>query len=383
MKGDGSVFPRKDGRWAGSFEVQSPLGRRRKVVYGDNQRDALEKLKVARRQYEQSGSIAANLTVKGWLDQWLDGLGKDNAVRNRTLASSYRSKMGHVAATIGHVKLDKLTVEHVKTVYRVMADEGLAKSTIVSTHRILNHAIRDAYQDQKVGRNVMLLVKTPRVGKGAKATEHMTPAEVLKVLKALEGDRLASRWLFQITLGARQGEVLGLGWEDIDLPAERVAISRAVQRQTGKGLVFVEPKSETSKGSLPLPPLLLAALASRGEAWLTEPRPDLSSRGELAPDALVWGTSAGLPYDAKDDLKAWRAVLTRAGVSDRYGTHSARHGLATLMANRNVPVKVIQGILRHSDAALTMRVYAGFDDGATRKALEQAEAAMWSDGETE
>jgi integrase len=376
MKGDGSVFPRKDGRWAGSFEVQSPLGRRRKVVYGANQRDALEKLKKARREYEQSGSIAANLTVKGWLDQWLDGLEKDQAVRPRTLASGYRSKMGHVSDTIGHVKLDKLTVEHVKTVYRVMADEGLARSTIVSTHRILNHAIRDAYQDQKVGRNVMLLVKTPKVGKEAKATEHMTPAEVLKVLKALEGERLASRWLFQMTLGPRQAEVLGFGWEDADLAAARVTIRRAVQRQTGKGLVFVEPKSQTSNRSLPLPPLLLAALVARQERWLTEPRPVLA--GHYAPAALVWGTPDGLPYDAKDDLKAWRQLLTRAGVSDRYGTHSARHGLATLMANRNVPVKVIQGILGHADAALTMRVYAGFDDGATRKALEQTEAAMWA-----
>jgi integrase len=66
-------------------------------------------------------------------------------------------------------------------------------------------------------------------------------------------------------------------------------------------------------------------------------------------------------------------------VNTAYGTHSARHGLATLMANRNVPVKVLQGILGHADPSLTLRVYAGLEDNAQRQALEMAEAEMWSD----
>lgn len=378
-KGDGSVFQRKDDRWSGSFEVESPLGRRRKYVYAATKKGCLSKLKAAMREYERTGALAANLTVKDWLTHWLDGLEQDNAVRTRTLESGYRSKMGHVTDLIGSVRLDKVSAEHVKSVYRAMAAKDLAKGTIVQTHRILAHAMKDAYQEGKVGRNVMELVPTPKVGKGPKESRHMTPAEVLKVLKALEGDRLASRWLFQITMGARQGEVLGLGWEDVDLDDERVFIHRTVQRHKGKGLVFDEPKSKTSQRSLPLPPLLLAAFQGRQQRWLTEPRPDLSDRGELAPYALVWGTEKGLPYDDKVDRKAWRALLTRAGVDPTYGTHSARHGLATLMANRQVPVKVIQNVLGHADAALTMRAYAGFDDSATRRALVEAEAAMWSE----
>jgi integrase len=377
QKGEGSIHLRGDGRWMGSFEVDSPLGRRRKYVYAKTQRDCARALAEARREYERTGSLVANVTVKDWLDHWLDGLQQDKAVRARTLESGYRSKMGNVADLIGTVRLDKLTADHVKGVYRTLADRGMARSSIVQTHRILARAIKDAYQDGKVGRNVMELVKTPKVGNAAKQTEHMTAAEVRKVLGQLVGDRLAARWLFQITLGPRQSEVLGLGWEDVDLEAERVTIRRKVERQRGKGLVFDEPKSKTSTRSLALPPLLLAALQARHDRWLTEPRPELA--GDLAPHALVFGRPDGLPYDNKADRKAWRELLKRAGVNTAYGTHSARHGLATLMANRNVPVKVLQGILGHADPSLTLRVYAGLEDNAQRQALEMAEAEMWSD----
>lgn len=381
QKGEGSVFKRADGRYSGSFEVDSPLGRRRKFVYAKNQRECNAKLKAAMREYERTGALAANLTVKDWLTRWLDGLEQDNAVRARTLESGYRSKMGNVTDVIGNVRLDKLRAEQVKGVYRVLAAKGQARGTIVQTHRILGHAIKDAYQAQQVGMNVMELVPTPKVGKAAKPTLHMSPGEVLKVLKQLEGDRLASRWLFQITLGARQGEVLGLGWEDVDLANEQVTIRRTLQRLKGRGLVFEDPKSKTSQRDLPLPPLLLAALQARERAWLTEPRPDLSERGTSPPYALVWGTPEGLPIDGKIDRAAWRALLKRAGVSQAYGTHSARHGLATLLANTAVPPKVIQNILGHADAALTMRVYAGSDVSAQRRALELAERTMWSDGD--
>lgn len=381
QKGEGSIGLRADGRWMGSFEVESPLGRKRKYVYAPTQRACADALKKARRDYERTGSLSADLTLSDWLTMWLDGLQHDQAVRPRTLAASYRPKMGAVSALIGKVRLDKLTAEHVKSVYRQLAKDGAAKATIVQTHRILSRAIKDAYQAQRVGRNVMELVPTPKVGKAAKQTEHMSAADVYRVLKAIDGDRLMSRWLFQITLGARQSEVLGLGWEDVDFDGRRVTIRRSVQREIGKGLRFGEPKSETSHRNVALPPVLLAALQSRHERWLTEPRPDLSDRGDLAPHALVWGTPAGLPYDDKVDREAWKQLLTRAGVEGSYGTHSARHGLATLLANRNVPVKVLQGILGHADPQMTLGTYAGLEDAAQRLALEEAEAAIWSYGD--
>jgi len=39
----------------------------------------------------------------------------------------------------------------------------------------------------------------------------------------------------------RQGELLGLSWDAVDLDADRLVVQRALQRQRVAGLVFVEP----------------------------------------------------------------------------------------------------------------------------------------------
>jgi integrase len=362
----------------GSFVVDTPNGKGRKYVYAHNQRDCIRALAEARRHYERTGTLTANVTLKDWLDHWVKGLEADKAIRARTLASSYRPKCANISEAIGRHRLDKLTADHVKGFYRGLRDKGAARATIVQHHRILAKAMRDAYQSGRVGRNVMELVPTPKIGKAAKKPQRMTPDEVRKVLEHLHGDRLAARWLFQMTVGCRQSEALGLGWEDVDFDAQTVTIRRKVERVNGLGLVFDEPKSETSTRTLSLPPILLAALKAREERWLTEPRPDLSDRGDLAPESLVFGRPDGLPYDDKADRKAWRELLTRSGVDAKYGTHSARHGLATLAANRGIPVKVLQGILGHADPSMTLGTYAGLDDPAQRAALADLEAAMWS-----
>jgi integrase len=85
------------------------------------------------------------------------------------------------------------------------------------------------------------------------AAEHeITPlssAEAQRLIKAAEGDRMQARWLVGLALGLRQGEALGLWWDDLDLDAGLLRVRRALQRRRGGGLVFTEPK--TSAASAP------------------------------------------------------------------------------------------------------------------------------------
>ena len=47
--------------------------------------------------------------------------------------------------------------------------------------------------------------------------------------------------------GPPHRETLGLKWSDVDLVTGRLQVKRALQRQRGRGLVFVEPKSFRSR----------------------------------------------------------------------------------------------------------------------------------------
>ena len=63
----------------------------------------------------------------------------------------------------------------------------------------------------------------------------LSAAEARRLIQAAQQDRMQARWLVGLALGLRQGEALGLWWEDIDLIAGLLRVRRALQRQRGGG----------------------------------------------------------------------------------------------------------------------------------------------------
>jgi integrase len=69
--------------------------------------------------------------------------------------------------------------------------------------------------------------------------------------------------------------------------------------------------------------------------------------------------------------------LIDADYTGRAGLHAFRHSLATvLIVEEKVDPKTAQGILRHTDAGLTMNIYTHAQDPAKRAALERFESRL-------
>jgi integrase len=80
--------------------------------------------------------------------------------------------------------------------------------------------------------------------------------------RAARQGRLEARWVLAIALGLRQGEALGLRWEDVDLENGTLRVRGQIQRNVdgGGGLRWVEMKTARSRRTLPLPSSVRAAL---------------------------------------------------------------------------------------------------------------------------
>ena len=65
-------------------------------------------------------------------------------------------------------------------------------------------------------------------------------------------DRLRALWITALGPGMRQGELLGLRWEDVDLEAGRLRVRHTLGRVDGK-LTLLEPKTERSRRTVVLP----------------------------------------------------------------------------------------------------------------------------------
>ena len=216
---------------------------------------------------------------------------------------------------------------------------------------VLRQALDDAEALGLVPRNVGKLVRPPR-GK-VRSAQSLTTAQARVLLAAIRGDRLEALYRLCLALGLRQGEALGLHWADVDLDRRSLVVHEEVQRVTGEGLVFQEPKSAESARTIKLPQFLVGVLRAH-KAQQNELR--LASGPHWADQGLVFCTRTGRPFDGPNVTKYFQRHVTRAGLP-HMTYHDLRHSAVSFMAAEGVPIEVARAILGHADARLTMNVY--------------------------
>lgn len=227
---------------------------------------------------------------------------------------------------------------------------------IAATARLLEDAHRQGF----VPRNVA--VGVTRVASSHQSLDTFTQAEVKKFLSALTDDRLAHAWHLALS-GLRRGEIAGLRWSDVDFDNGTLTVANN-RVSAGGRVVENDPKSFTSRRTLPLPDRLVGALRDARERQRDE-------RVEAGPayrsGAYVVSNEIGDPYAPAVLSRYWRDTLAGCGMR-HLKLHGARHTAATLMHLDGVPVAVIAAWIGHKDASLTMKLYAHSQDDALKLA---------------
>ncbi len=77
--------------------------------------------------------------------------------------------------------------------------------------------------------------------------EPLSPDQVKTLFESVREDRLEALYVVAVTAGPRQGELLGLKWEDIDLNRCLLQVRRTLSGTKGGDPIFSSPK--TAKGS--------------------------------------------------------------------------------------------------------------------------------------
>ncbi len=172
-------------------------------------------------------------------------------------------------------------------------------------------------------------------------------------------------------MGLRQGEALGLRWQDVDLETGVLNVRVALQRVRGDKPRLVEPKTRQSRRTLPLPPTVVAQLrAHRARQLADHLRAGETWEGEAWD--LVFATRTGTPLDARHVVYAFKTYLKCAGLPDiRF--HDLRRSCASLLVAQGVHPRVVMEILGHSTITLTMNTYAHVLPEAQRQAANVME----------
>ncbi len=248
--GEGSVFQRSNGMWVAQVDLGWIGGhRRRRTVYGSSERDVLAKRDQLRGQLARGVNLAdPPRTVEQWLNEWLQTVKAGDGTSPSTLARYDQIVRVHLIPLIGRIKLPALAPRDVQLMVSHLRQTA-APASVIKIHGVLRNALADAERMDLVARNVAKAVRSASLTRTERRA--LTPTEATALLRQLSGDRLESVFIVALSTGLRRGEVLGLRWQDIDLPGRTLFVRQTVQRINGE-LRFVPPKTHRSTRSMPL-----------------------------------------------------------------------------------------------------------------------------------
>lgn len=306
----------------------------------------------------------SRLTLAEWLRSWLASLrdAKHQRVRPRTLDHYTLIVERHIIPALGKHRVGALSERHVQ---RWLDGDGGAPRTVHHHRAVLRRALNVAVRQRFVARNVALAVELPDAS--GFTGSPLSLGEARALLAGTAGDRLHALWMLGLDSGARQGELLGLGWDDLDLDSGTVRIHAQLLRRGGAWL-RVPTKAARDAEVVSLMPETVAALAAHRVRQAAERQPGWRYWGHvfLAPD--------GDPYHGADVLRAFKAACRAAGIAERR-FHDLRASCATILRELGVPEDVRMSRLGHATERMS-RHYAQARPGFDREAVAAMSKAL-------
>jgi integrase len=283
-------------------------------------------------------------TLEAYLRSWLRGLGDGPRpkVRPRTLEFYTMIVEQRILPTLGRTRLDRLTVRQVQA--WLDAEPGAARS-IHHYRAVLRRALNVALRQRIIAHNPATVAEVPDAPEYE--GEPLTFDEA-RALLAVD-DRMTALWRLAIVTGLRQGELLGLSWDDVDLDAGTVTVAGQLQR-AGGSWVRTPTKAGRTLEVLAIDDATVAVLRAHQRRQAAERRPEWPYWG------LVFVTPAGYPIGRSDALRLFHAACDAAGVTRRR-FHDLRGSNATLLEDLDVPENVRMARLGHATKRMA-RKYA-------------------------
>ncbi len=382
-KGEGSIYQRKDGRWAASVSVGvNPLtGKpKRKVLYADSEKEILAALKAFNRDFEKLDFTKDELTLNQWMNFWLNEY-KKNKVKPRSFQRYYGLYKNYIEQSyVASLKLNIIKSPELQIFFNSVK---ATPNTLKYIYTLLKSCMEDAYKQDYVVKNPCLAVVLPKIPKTHKQ-KYLNSTEYKAAIKYLvenikKGHNLLL--LFDLLTGLREGEILGLEWSDVDLEEKSVYVNKTYSRQaiyneSNKVTGYVKTLGSTKNDEvryMPLPDILIEPLKELRIKFQEKKAKKPNRYKKLE---LVFADPDGSFLDDKIPLRSAKKLYKEIGASSDLVFHSLRHTYATQLYENNNDMKIIQSLLGHTDINTTQKTYVHVTDKKKREAVAQINSSL-------
>lgn len=338
-------------------------------ITGKTQKEVAQKLKAATAAIDEGTYTApSKMTVAQWLDIWTaEYLG---AVKPRTVDSYKAIVKTHLKPGLGAIKLDTLAAHTIQSFYNGLSTpsesrEPLSPKTVKNIHGILHKALQQAVANGYIRYNPTDPCVLPKVVK--KELKPLDETQITAFLKAIKGHRFEDLFTVTIFTGMREGEVLGLLWDCVDLSRGTITVNKQLQKVRGtKGEYTLAPTKNGKGRTLAIAPTVVSTL-KRVRLRQIENR---LRHGECWEDSgFVFTDELGHHLKHQTVYLDFKQVVESIG-SPETRFHDLRHSYAVASIKSGDDIKTVQENLGHATAAFTLDVYGHVTDQ-----MKQASAA--------
>lgn len=331
-------FSKAEDRWIA--EVTLPNGKRKKKRTLTEKEAISWKNEILHTIHKGTYIENDKLTYGDFLTGYLKNIAP-LTVKPKTLKTYIYLIENHIRPCLGHLTLTSIRAAHIQELYAPkVLEEGLSPKTVKHIHSLIRSTLNIALDQDLIIKNPIRGVKPPRLKK--KKLNTLSEREANRFLQEVSYHRWYCIYLLALTTGLRQGEILGLHWNNIDFKNKKLYIVEAAQSVNGT-IQISDTKTDDSNRSITLSKVTINALKTLKEK-------DNS-------DGLVFKTSNGTPISARNLLRHFHKVLEE-GEFTKLRFHDLRHTAATLMLKNGVHPKIIQEMLGHSSINVTLNTYS-------------------------
>ena len=353
---NGKTYTYWQGRYTEGFDPGTGKQIQRSIT-GKTQKEVAQKLRQITASLDDGTYKApCKLTVGEWLDIWTqDYLGGVKA----STAYLYKKNVElYIAPRLGNIKLEALNAHTVQHFYNRLvsptdpAVNPLSAKTVKNIHGVFHKAMQQAVLIGYLRVNPTDACALPRVIK--KEMHPLEEDQVAAFLKEIQGS--PHEYLYKIALftGLREGEILGLSWEHIDLENGILTVKRQLRKEQKKGgqYYFSPPKNNRAR-SISLAPSVVFLFRLQK---LKQNSMRLEAGDAWQENGLVFPNQTGGYLSYRTVYDCFKRIVKRIG-SPATRFHDLRHTYAVACIKSGDDIKTVQENLGHATAAFTLDVY--------------------------
>lgn len=335
------------------FKITRTIGHKadgtpiKKVFYGDGEKDAKKKVNEYLHNLK-SGLITnyENITLYELMNKWLF-----NIKLNELKPSSFQSYEGIFRnyikdSELAGAKLYTLKSMQIQEYYNKLGKDK-TYSQINKLNKLLKsffiYAVNEGYMLKNPCSNVSIPNKEQSRAKKEDAFEYFNEKEIKQLKKAFKGNKFENLILLALGTGLRQGELLALKWENVNLDEKYLEVKESIKKvyvfdsDGNKELrtMLQTPKTINSIRRVDLPSKTVEMLSNMDQST-----------------TFVFEDNNGQPFSVKTLFGNWKRVLTDNKIPYKK-FHSLRHTYATMLLTKGVDLKTVQDLMGHSDITIT------------------------------